>query len=346
MITEQTSVSAPPKRGVRFYAKRVLKWIALLVIGIVVLGVGFQAAASQLDQRNFAPRGQMVEIDGHSMHIRCTGEGSPTIILEAGAYSFSSEWHWVQGQLEQTYRVCSYDRAGNGYSEAVEGARDGVTLARELHTLLERADVEPPYVMVGHSLGGVLAPIYASQYPDEIEGLVLVDSAVPRKWADYVEFEQYLTSFPSPYTVMTLLMRVGVIRLILPPEFQEYGYPADVTAELTAFKATAQGIDTWNAGARDAQWELGQQLQAVGNLGELPITVLWASNPGFKTPEERAVLEQIWGMLPTFSDNTVIQVVDGATHGSIVGNEQYASQITDAVFRVVESARTGERMAG
>ena len=246
--------------------KRGVKWVGILLVAVILLGVGFQAAASEIDRRNFLPPGQMVSVDGHTMHIRCSGEGSPTVILEAGAYSFSSEWYWVQRQLEQSLRVCSYDRAGNGWSEAVEGPRDGLTLVHELHSLLRTAGVTGPFVMVGHSLGGVLAPIYASQYPGDILGLVLVDSAVPRQWDDRAQFEQYVTQFPNPYMVMTALMRVGAIRLILTSEFQGYGYPSEVTAALTAFKATPQGVDTWNAEARLAQWDLSQQLQAVADL--------------------------------------------------------------------------------
>src|SRR5215831_9448823 len=182
MTIEERTLPAPRKRGFLLYVKRVTKWLGILVLTVIILGVGYQAAASEIDKHNFLPPGQMVDVDGHTMHIRCTGKGSPTVILEAGAYSFSTEWYWVQQQLEQMNRVCSYDRAGNGWSDVVEGSRDGLTLVQELHSLLERAGIEGPYVMVGHSLGGVLAPIYASQYRDEILGLVLVDSAVPQRW--------------------------------------------------------------------------------------------------------------------------------------------------------------------
>jgi pimeloyl-ACP methyl ester carboxylesterase len=341
MSAEQIKPTSPHKRGFLFYVKRGIKWLGLLLLVAVIFGVGYQAVASDSDRRSFQPPGQMVEVDSHLMHIHCTGEGSPTVILEAGAYSFSPEWYWVQQQLEQTNRVCSYDRAGNGWSEAVDGPRDGLTLVQELHSLLQQAGVTGPYVMVGHSLGGVLAPIYASQYPDETVGLVLVDSAVPRRWSDYGQFEQYLTEFPNPYQVMTALTRLGLLRIILPRDFQSFGYPADVTAELIAFKATPQGVDTWNAEARAAQWALSQQLHAVTNLGDLPIIVLWASNPGFVTPEDRAKLAEIWAMLPTFSNNNVVRVVDGADHGSIIGSEQYARQVTASVFQVIESAQTG-----
>jgi pimeloyl-ACP methyl ester carboxylesterase len=345
MSAEAMKSSVARKRGLLFHVRRGVKWIGILLIAAILIGAGFQAAASEADRRNFAPPGQIVNVDGQAMHIRCSGQGSPTVILEAGAYSFSAEWYWVQQQLEQTNRVCSYDRAGNGWSEAVEGPRDGLTLVHELHSLLRQAGIAAPFVMVGHSLGGVLAPIYAAQYPDDILGLVLVDSAVPRQWEDRAQFEQYLTAFPSPYMVMSALMRVGALRLILPGELQGYGYPPEVTAQLTAFKATPQGVDTWNAEARLAQWDLGQQLSAATGLGDLPIVVLWASNPGFVTAEDRAILAQIWAKLPTFSDNSVVRIVDGADHGSIVGGEQYALQVTDAVLDVVASARTGDRLS-
>src|SRR5690606_9222563 len=133
----------------------------------------------------------------------------PTIILEAGAFSFSSEWYWVQQQISETNRVCSYDRAGNGWSEPADGLRDGVTLMHELHNLLAAADIPGPYVLAGHSLGGPLSRIYAQQYPDEVLGLVLVDSAVPYSWPKVSDFEQWKAQNESAYELMTILQRVG-----------------------------------------------------------------------------------------------------------------------------------------
>jgi pimeloyl-ACP methyl ester carboxylesterase len=341
-MNAEGTLSPPRRRGILFYIKRILKWTGILLLSILIAGVVYQVVASEIDRRNILPPGQMVDVNGHRMHLYCTGEGSPTVILEAGAYSFSPEWVWVQGQLAATNRVCSYDRAGNGWSDPVDGSRDGLTLVHELHDLLGAARVESPYVIVGHSLGGVLAPIFASQYPDEVLGLVLVDSAIPRVWTEVSEFDEYKSQNQTAYWIMSGLTRLSVIRLILPPEFQSYGYPPEATAQLTAFKATAQGVDVWDAEVRLAQWDLGHQMQAATDLGDLPIVVMWASHPEITAPEDRTMLEEIWALLPTFSSNTIIRVVDGANHGSINGNEQYAQQITTATREVIHAAQTGE----
>ena len=177
--------TASRKRGVGFYIKRGLLIILLLLVVIPLLGMAYQVVAEASDKASYLPPGQMVTVEGHQMHINCTGTGSPTIILESGAYSFSSEWYWVQRQLESTNRVCSYDRAGNGWSEPVSGPRDGLTIVHELHALLQAANVPAPYIMVGHSLGGVTNSIYANQYPGEVQGLVLVDFSGP-DWSELV----------------------------------------------------------------------------------------------------------------------------------------------------------------
>jgi pimeloyl-ACP methyl ester carboxylesterase len=342
MQNSEVSGSGSSRRGCLFHIRRAIIWTGAGLILLIVLGVGYQAIAAEMDRRQFLPPGQMVEVEGRPMHIYCTGEGQPSVILEAGAFSFSSEWYWVQQQLERTNRICSYDRAGNGWSEVADGSRDGLVLVRELHNLLERAGVQGPYVIVGHSLGGVLAPIYAAQYPDAVAGIVLVDSAVPLTWPDRSGYEAYKSQNESAYLLMKGLTYVGITRVILNNEFGSFGYPAAATAELAALKSTAQAVDTWDAEVRLAQWELGQQLYSIPELGNLPVVVLWASNPDITAPEDRAILAEIWARLPVFSNNHTVRIIDGANHGSIVGDEQYALQVTDAVLDVINAVRTGE----
>src|SRR5205823_10320911 len=101
------------------------------------------------------------------MHLNCAGQGHPTVILEAGLNDFSVIWTVVQREVATFARVCSYDRAGFGWSEPSPQPRTGTTMAHELHTLLVTADVKPPYVLVGHSFGGALVRLYAHEYPNE-----------------------------------------------------------------------------------------------------------------------------------------------------------------------------------
>ena len=125
--------------------------------------------------------GRMVDIGGHSLHIYCVGEGAPTIILESGVGGFSLEWSKIQKALARRTRVCSYDRAGYGWSDPGPLPRTSERITRELHTLLERARVAGPYIVAGHSFGGYSAQLFARNYPNETAGLVLIDSSHPEQ---------------------------------------------------------------------------------------------------------------------------------------------------------------------
>lgn len=124
---------------------------------------------------------KLVNVDGgRRLHINCSGmnfEGSPTVVLESGAGNDASVWNRVQPEVAKFTRVCSYDRAGLGGSDPVPELRTIVALTEDLHALLVNAKVTGPYILVGHSLGGILVRLYASYYPAEIVGMVLVDSA-------------------------------------------------------------------------------------------------------------------------------------------------------------------------
>jgi hypothetical protein len=141
-IEQPTSESR--RRGCLFDIQRGLKWFGIILITLIVLGVAYQTIATELDKRNYSPRGQLYTVNGHQMHIVCTGEGSPTVILQAGGGGESLWWYRVQRQLTPHTQVCAYDRAGLGWSEAASTPRDPVTTAGELHALLEEAGVHPP----------------------------------------------------------------------------------------------------------------------------------------------------------------------------------------------------------
>lgn len=146
-------------------------------------GVFAQCAIAQRatnDTRVSSSFEERVDVGGRRLYILCTGrnvEGSPTVVLEAGLGDSSSVWNRVQPEVAKFTRVCSYDRAGLGGSEPAPVPRTIETLVADLHTLLTNAKVSSPYVLVGHSLGGLLTRLYASRYPNEIAGMVLVDSA-------------------------------------------------------------------------------------------------------------------------------------------------------------------------
>ncbi|HEY0582880.1 MAG TPA: alpha/beta hydrolase, partial [Chloroflexota bacterium] len=164
--------------------RRAVGWIGKASIGLL-LGVGvlaaggllYEALATDADLRQFPPPGQLVDVGGYRLHIHCTGTGSPTVILESALPAGSPVWAWVQPAVSRTSRVCVYDRAGESWSDIGPKPRDATRVATELHTLLANAGVDGPFVLVGHSFGGLYTRVFASQYRDQVVGMVLIDAS-------------------------------------------------------------------------------------------------------------------------------------------------------------------------
>jgi pimeloyl-ACP methyl ester carboxylesterase len=235
------AVEAPrrSKRGCLFLIRRGLMWFGIILVALVILGVVYQAVATELDKRNYAPRGQLYTINGHQMHLVCKGEGSPAVILQAGASAESLWWYRVQNQLAEHTKVCAFDRPGMGWSEPVDGPRDPLTINAELHALLEQAGVPAPYVVVGHSFGSIMTRIFAEQYPEEVAGIVLVDSQLvtPKHFASQSEVDQNQSYWNGVRVLFSALTRLGLIRLSGNGEFQNYGYPPDISLEIAGLHA-------------------------------------------------------------------------------------------------------------
>lgn len=174
-----------------------------LVTFVVLAGVTYQSVATALERRDFRYPGRLVDVGNHQLHIYCTGTGRPTVVLEAPAAGISVGWVWVQADVARRTRVCSYDRAGLGWSEA---GNDGFRAARvpeELHTLLERAGEKGPFVLAGHEIGASFARMYAGRFRDEIAAMVLIDD--PSSQPDR-RVSRMVPAWPW-------LARVGVLRV-------------------------------------------------------------------------------------------------------------------------------------
>ncbi len=151
--------------------------IFCLAIVLIVSGTLYQFISSKIDESSYPPPGKLVDIGGFRLHINCTGEGGPAVILDSGLGGNSLEWSLIQPKLAKFIHVCSYDRAGQGWSDESPLARTSQNIVDELHRLLHKAEVPGPYILVGHSSGGINMRLYASRYPNEVAGVVLVDSA-------------------------------------------------------------------------------------------------------------------------------------------------------------------------
>jgi pimeloyl-ACP methyl ester carboxylesterase len=157
-------------------ARRALLAAGAVAVFPMLAGATYQGVATALERRQFPHPGQLVDVGGHQLHIYCTGEGSPVVVLEAPATGMSTAWGLVQPALSKMTRTCSYDRAGLGWSETGDRPFDPSGVPEQLHTLLERSREPGPYVLVGQGLGAAFATMYAARFPSEVRALVLLDA--------------------------------------------------------------------------------------------------------------------------------------------------------------------------
>jgi pimeloyl-ACP methyl ester carboxylesterase len=163
--------------------RKIAGYAALVVVGLLVCVLAAGAAYNALSLRHYRATagvpGRLYRVDGYQMHLYCTGHGSPAIVLDSGLGDDSLIWAKVQPELSKTTTVCSYDRAGFGWSDARPGQQDANAIAEQLHTLLLQAGVARPFILMGHSISGLYLRAYAAHHPQDLAGLVFVDGATP-----------------------------------------------------------------------------------------------------------------------------------------------------------------------
>jgi pimeloyl-ACP methyl ester carboxylesterase len=260
--------STPRRRG-----RGCVLWLGVSLaafLGLALVGYLYETRAEAADAKAYPPPGQMVDVGGYRLHIHCTGEGSPTVVIDSGWGDMSASWGWVQPDVATTTRVCTYDRAGMGWSEASPEPRVAREYVKELHTLLANAHEPGPYVLVGHSMGGFTVLVYAQDYPAEVAGVVLVDAqdlpaaagAAPRP-----------APTPGEHSLASVLARLGLMRLLAAPLGSVQHLPEGVKQASTAFAVAPRGVQAFaNEGMGIA--EGGAQAKAVTTLGALPLIVL------------------------------------------------------------------------
>lgn len=316
-----------PRRGGRW-----LLYPVLTVMALAAVGGGYATVARSLHRASLASLpGQLIDVGDHQLLLSCSGSGEPTAILESGLGESSAAWARIAPSVATATRVCVYDRAGRGRSE-LAATQDAGQIATDLHTLLDRAGVTGPLVMVGHSLGGVYVLDYTARYPQQVAGLVLVDATPPTAFTSLPDYPGFYNLFRYAAGLSPTLARLGVTGLVygsihadLPPEARELARGDWATAD----QARSQ---------RDEFAMVPDRMDAarsVTTLGGMPLFVVTATvdtQPGWLPAQED---------LATLSENSVHLVVAGATHGSLMDTEADAALTNQAIVQVVDSARTG-----
>jgi pimeloyl-ACP methyl ester carboxylesterase len=322
------------KRDLRSRTRTWLLNPVLAVLVLFALGGAYETIGRATEPR-VAMRGELVDVGPYRLHLECTGTGAPTVILEPGGGASAATLGWIAPDVARHTTVCVYDRAGKGWSDAAQTAPDGAQTATDLHTLLERADVAGPYVLAGHSFGGLYVMRYAAQYPDEVAGMVLIDSTAPNATPVSPTTEgsdSFLKHFSA---LMSATARLGLGRLLgqlipsdLPPPFRDEARASAATA-----KEMAGFIDEYAVAGRSAS-EAGE----LKSLDGKPLIVLTAEQgnaPGWM-PHQDA--------MAALSTNSLHDVVPGATHQSLVDNPTHAAVVSRAIVDVVEAVRTGAQL--
>jgi pimeloyl-ACP methyl ester carboxylesterase len=318
------------------------RWLLYPVIAMLALasiGGGYQTLGAAADAKAYPMPGQSIDVDGHRLHLSCTGAGTPTVVLEPGAGEMSSNLGWIAPAVARDTRVCVYDRAGRGWSEPADTAQDGAQIATDLHTLLQRGDVPGPYVLAGHSFGGLYVLTFAARYPDEVAGMVLVDSTAPASAAEPPR--------PSPghggsndvmrrvSALVSTAARLGLARLYaqsafgsLPPRSREEVRASDATA--STLRSTIDEYIQATASTEEAA--------ALRDFADKPLIVLTAGSG------HDGAWSAAQNRMARLSTNSVHRIIAGATHEDLIGNEEDAAATTQAILEVVASVRSPRRL--
>ena len=252
--------------------RRVLLVAAVILVFLALAGATYQGVATALERRQFGHPGRLVDVGGHQLHVYCLGEGLPTVVLEAPATGMSAVWGWVQPAVAQTARVCGYDRAGLGWSEAGDRPYQPSAVAGELRELLRRAGEPGPYVVVGHGLGAAFAVLFAAQFGSDVAGLVLIDPPVPSPSSTAARNQTMRLANASPW-----LARTGVLRATRMTSSKAAGLPDTSAGAVRAFLNRPDHLTR-------AATELSRWDEAVGLAGgaviDPEIAVVWVEAAG------------------------------------------------------------------
>jgi pimeloyl-ACP methyl ester carboxylesterase len=322
------------------FLKRALIRVFLLGVVLALAGMIYQTAATESDQRKYPPPGILVNVDGYKMHIYCIGEGSPTVVLDSANMGTVSNWAWIQPEVAKATRVCAYDRADLGWSDLSPQPNDTKQNAAALHTLLKNANILDPYVLVGHSFGGLYIRMFAEMYPDDIAGVVFVEGTLP-DGLNRLGKPDVMPNAPDAdmMDATPFISRLGILRMLGFPS-TDPDLPEPQRSELQAYLSSTKLAESLKRQYHLFPTLLAQvrPLYNASSLGDLPLAVVLGSEGDGGIAE----WQELFAQQAALSTNNLLITVDGANHISLVDRQSHALQTSAAILRVIEAVRAGQ----
>lgn len=284
MPDTEASQPAAQRSPLWTWAHRIFMLFFALIVLTALVGFTYESFSRSRDARKYPQRGKSYDIGGYSLNLDCSGvsaTGSPTVILDSGLGVPAAGWMLVQPHISRFARVCSFDRAGMGWSQPGPLPRTSMQISKELHALLQKAAVPPPYILVGHSFAGLDIRVFNRLYPSEVAGAVFVDAAhedqnnlMPPNLKKAMDAE---TKEPGWFqmTIAMLLNRFGVQRYMAKSDPGLLLFPAEDRGELLFLILKPQATKTAIAELKSIP-QSGEEARASGDFGDKPIFVLTA----------------------------------------------------------------------
>lgn len=300
-------------------------------------GATYQQLGQAADRQALAPPGRMISVDDGRMHLHCIGHGRPTVLLEAGATGFAQTWAWIQPELANPGRVCTYDRAGLGWSEPLQGGSDGLSAAQRLGALLDAAGETGPYLVVGHSLGGPLVRLFAAQRPDEVVGMVLVDPSHPDQLDHFpADAREQQASFTGLLGLASMASHVGLTRVTNVLGRNAQGLPDVDYRAARMFASSPLHLET--SRKELLTWEQTMsQVRASAIATAVPLVVISAGRTMAGMPDGfLPVVHALHRDIAARTAEARHVIIDGADHFSLLMNPSHAAQVASEIASLRE----------
>ncbi len=263
----------------RSWFKRVCLGLGGLLVFLPVAGTVYQEISETRDLARYPAPGELVEVDGHLMHVHCLGQGSPTVVLEQGLNGVAAAWGEIHEQIALVTRVCAYDRAGLGYSEPIDRPTRAPEVAELLAKLLRNAGIEDDLILVGWSAGGVYIRELYRRHPERILAMLLLESSHEQQARRYPDPPAGGGGGDSILKVARYLAPVGLVRLsgMVPNRFETFRGSNDLKARLIALYEQSHVVGTMLRESEAFNFDIDGDPPA--SLGDLPLIVLSAGRP-------------------------------------------------------------------